>query len=113
MIIHRVEHNRRRIRMHVHICETGIERTRGLLLRRCPDAQTAFLLKRCSAVHTFGMAYPIDVIFCDEAGQILEIQAGVRPWRLVSHARARVVWELRAGASELLGWRKGDRIAPC
>jgi uncharacterized membrane protein (UPF0127 family) len=113
MIIHRVEHNRRRLRMHVHVCESGVERTRGLLLRRCPDQQTAFLLRRCSAVHTLGMMYPIDVIFCDATGRILCIQAKVRPWRFVSHPDARSVWELRAGVTEQLGWKEGDWIAPC
>jgi uncharacterized protein len=97
----------------VHVCESGVERTRGLLLRRCPDRHTAFLLSRCSSVHTFGMAYAIDVVFCDASGRILRIQAGVRPWRLVRHVGAQAVWELRAGATEQLGWREGDRIAPC
>jgi hypothetical protein len=113
MIIHRVEHNRRRLRMHVHVCETGVERMRGLLLRRCPDQRTAFLLRRCSAVHTVGMTYPIDVVFCDATGRILCIQPKVRPWRFVSYPCAQAVWELRAGATELLGWREGDWIAPC
>ena len=55
MIVHRVEHNRRRLRVLVHVCETRRERARGLLLRRRPDAQTAYLLAPCAAVHTFGM----------------------------------------------------------
>ncbi len=113
MIIQRVEHNRRRLRMHVHICETGVERTRGLLLRRCPDQQTAFLLRRCSAVHTMGMTYPIDVIFCDANGCILRIEMHVRPWRFVSHPGALSVWELRSGVANQLGWKEGDWIAPC
>jgi uncharacterized protein len=113
MIVHRVEHNRRRLRMHVHVCESGIERSRGLLLRRCPDQQTAFLLRRCSAVHTLGMAYPIDVVFCDATGRILRIQTRVRPWRFVSHPGAGSVWELRAGVTEQLGWKEGDWITPC
>lgn len=99
--------------MHVHVCETGVERTRGLLLRRCPDRHTAFLLRRCSTVHTFGMTYPIDVVFCDGSGRILRVQTAVKPWRLVSHSGARAVWELRAGVAEQLGWREGDWIAPC
>jgi uncharacterized membrane protein (UPF0127 family) len=113
MIIHRVEHNRRRLRMHVHVCESGMERTRGLLLRRCPDRHTAFLLSRCSTVHTFGMTYPIDVVFCDASGRILRIQTAVKPWRWVRHAGARTIWELCAGVVEQLGWREGDRISPC
>jgi uncharacterized membrane protein (UPF0127 family) len=99
--------------MHVYVCETGMERTRGLLLRRCPDKQTAFLLGHCSAVHTMGMTYPIDVIFCDAAGRIVHIETQVRPWRFVSHPGARAVWELGAGVVRRLGWKEGDWITPC
>jgi len=113
MIIHRVEHNRQRIRMDVCVCESGIERARGLLLRRRPDNHTALLMDRCSAVHTFGMTYPIDVVFCDSSGRILRIQPAVRPWRIVRHSGARYVWELRAGVTEILGWQEGDRLSPC
>jgi uncharacterized membrane protein (UPF0127 family) len=113
MIVHRVEHNRRRLHMHVHVCESRIERGRGLLLRRCPDRRTAFLLRDCSAVHTFGMTYPIDVLFCDEAGRILRIVKGLKPFRMARHGNASAVWEMRAGGAELWGWRVGDAIAPC
>ena len=36
MITHRIEHNRRRLPMHVHVCESRIERGRGLLFRKMP-----------------------------------------------------------------------------
>jgi uncharacterized membrane protein (UPF0127 family) len=75
--------------------------------------RTAYLLKPCSAVHTFGMAYPIDVLFCDAAGTILRIVPGLPPWRVARHAHAAAVWELRAGSAEQWGWRVGDRISPC
>lgn len=113
MIIHRVEHNRQRLRMHVCVCESGVERARGLLLRRRPDRHTAYLLEPCSSIHTIGMTYPIDIVFCDASGRILRIQPGVRPWRIARHAGAHTVWELRAGVTEALGWQEGDRIAPC
>ena len=113
MIVHRVEHNRRRLRDLVHVCETRRERARGLLLRRRPDAQTAYLLAPCAAIHTFGMVYPIDVVFCDGAGQILRLVEGLRPCRFARDAQAREVWELRAGAIRALGLQPGDRLNPC
>ncbi len=113
MIICRVEHNRRRLRMQVHVCESRIERGRGLLFRRRPDHQTAYLLKNCRAVHTIGMGYPIDVLFCDAAGRILRIEYGLRPCRIARERRAAQVWELDAGAVRQWGWRVGDGIAPC
>ncbi len=113
MIVHRVEHNRRRLRVQVHVCQTRGERARGLLLRRRPDAHTAYMLAPCSAVHTFGMTYPIDVLFCDPDGNVLEVVEELKPWRVVRNGLAESVWEMRAGVARVLGIKPGDRIAPC
>lgn len=113
MIIHRVQHNRRRLPMHVHVCESRIERGRGLLMRRCPDQRTAYLLNDCSAVHTIGMGYSIDIVFCDSRGRILRIVRGLRPFRLARHAGAALVWETASGVVERWGWQIGDEIVPC
>ena len=113
MIIHRVEHNRRRLRVQVHVCQTRGERARGLLLRRKPDAHTAYLLTPCSGVHTFGMTYSIDVLFCDPDGNVLEVVEELRPWRLARNVLADSVWEMRGGVARLLGIKTGDRIKPC
>jgi uncharacterized membrane protein (UPF0127 family) len=113
MIIHRVQHNRRRLPMHVHVCESRIERGRGLLMRRCPDQRTAYLLRNCSAVHTMGMAYAIDIVFCNASGRILHIVRGLRPFRLAHHSGAALVWETAAGVVERWGWQVGDEIGPC
>lgn len=114
MIIFRVEHNRLRLhRMQVHVCETRLERGRGLLLRRRPDPETALLLPRCRAVHTIGMHYPIDVLFCDERGRIISIRERLPPCRIARDRRACHVWEMSAGCASRHGWRVGDRIRPC
>jgi uncharacterized protein len=97
----------------VHVCESAVERGRGLLLRRRPGHDTAFLLRDCRAIHTIGMTFPIDVLFCDAGGRILRIETGLRPCRFARDARARQVWELSAGAASHWGWRVGDEIAPC
>jgi uncharacterized membrane protein (UPF0127 family) len=113
MMVCRVEHNQRRVPMQVHVCESRLERGRGLLLRRRPDIHTAFLLRNCGAVHTIGLAYPLDVLFCDGSGRILRIVSGLRPCRIARDGRASQVWELRAGAATHWGWRVGDAIMPC
>lgn len=113
MRIQRVEHNRRRLHMHVHVCESRLERGRGLLLRRCPDRGTAYLLKQCSAVHTVGMTYAIDIVFCNGTGRILRIVTGLRPFRVARHPDAAQVWEVAAGVAAQWGWRVGDEIGPC
>ncbi len=114
MIIFRVEHNRLRLqRMQVHVCENRLERGRGMLLRRTPDFQTAYLLPRCRAIHTIGMHHAIDVLFCDARGRIVSIREGLRPCRVARDGKAHHVWEMRAGCVRLHGWRVGDWIRPC
>jgi uncharacterized membrane protein (UPF0127 family) len=113
MMVQRVEHNRRRTRLQVHICENLLERARGLLFRRRIDQDTAFLLRPCRAIHTFGMSYSIDVLFCTPAGVVLEIVAELAPWQVARATDAHAVWELPAGAVRRLGIRVGDQLQPC
>lgn len=114
MILYRVEHNRHRLRrVQVQVCETRLERGRGLLLRRRLDADTALLLPYCRAVHTIGMHYRIDVMFCDAAGRILRIRENLGPCRFAHEPGARHVWEVDAGTVRRWGWQVGDWIRPC
>ena len=113
MIVRRVEHNRRRLRVLVHVCETFGERTRGLLLRTRPGPDMAYLLVPCARIHTFGMFYPIDVLFCDAEDRIIDFVEALQPWRVAGHSSADRVWEMPAGSIQTLQLRLGDRIKPC
>jgi uncharacterized membrane protein (UPF0127 family) len=113
MIVQRVEHNHRRLRMLVHVCESFVERARGLLLRPRPDTETALLITPCSRIHTFGMVFAIDVVFCDAEARVVDVVEGLRPWRIAGHEAACQVWELPAGSVHRLDLRLGDRITPC
>ena len=96
--------------MWVDVCETGLERTRGLLLRRRLRADEALLIPRCAAVHTVGLWYPLDLAFCHADGTVLAIVRGLPPWRMARHAAASQVWELAPGVSERLDLQPGDRL---
>ncbi len=114
MIIFRVEHNRHRLhRLQVHVCETRLERSRGLLLRRRPAPESAWLLPGRRAIHTVGLTYPVDVLFCDARGRILRIEHALKPCRFARERRASQVWQLRAGGAQHWGWLVGDQVRPC
>ena len=63
-------------------------------------ADCALLIPRCSAVHTFGMRFPIDVVFLDSDGREIDAVRAVRPGRLVSRRGAAAVIERRAAQPE-------------
>ena len=79
------------------------QRLLGLALRARPPDGWALLFPRCRSVHTFGMRFAIDVVFLDTQGQVLAIESGVRPGRVVANRHAAAVVEVRAGAGTMIG----------
>ena len=68
----------------------------GLALLRPERAGAGLLIPRCRSVHTFGMRFPLDVVFLDRAMRPIAVCPGVRPCRVVCEPRARAVVELPA-----------------
>ncbi|MBB1061996.1 DUF192 domain-containing protein [Lysobacter spongiae] len=88
-------------------------RLRGLLFRRplARDGSEGMLISPCGSVHTFGMTYPIDVVFLDRAGTVLRVCESLRPWRSAMQRGARSVIEFHGGAARLHSIKAGDVIA--
>ena len=57
------------------------------------------MLRPASAVHTYFMRFPIDVVFLDRALVVLGIADELDPWRAASRRGAKAVLELPAGES--------------
>jgi uncharacterized membrane protein (UPF0127 family) len=78
----------------VPVASTRRSRLLGLafLDRKC--AGEGLLIPRCRRVHTFGMRFPLDLIFLDAQGKVAEIRRQVPPRRLVRCPRATSVLEL-------------------
>jgi uncharacterized membrane protein (UPF0127 family) len=81
--------------LHTRVARSFRERLVGLAWARSPRA-AALLLPRCRSVHTFGMRFPLDLYWLDGAGEIVRVDRGVPPWRIVRCARARCVIEVPA-----------------
>lgn len=69
----------------------------GLLRRPRLDANTGLYLPDCCSIHTFGMAYAIDVLFVDRYGYVLKRIDALPPWRVAICVQADGVVELPAG----------------
>ena len=94
------------------IAETPHARRRGLLGTDFLDDGAGILIMPCRQVHTFGMRYPIDVIFIDDSWKVKRITRRMKPRRLSCIVPAsRAVIELPAARADETGTRVGDVLA--
>ncbi len=81
----------------LHLAATPWSRVRGLIGRASLEPDEALLIEPCRRVHTFGMRFAIDAVFCDRAGRVLAVET-LRPWRVSPFVRgAHMCIELPAG----------------
>ena len=78
--------------------QTPWERARGLIGRPPPAAGTVMGFRRCNALHTCFMRYPIDILFVDRDGREVRFLRGVKPWRLLVWGGRRAVAAFEAAA---------------
>jgi uncharacterized membrane protein (UPF0127 family) len=72
----------------------GPRRLIGLIGRRSQPAGVALEIPRCRSVHTFGMRFPLDLVWLDGSRRVVRVDRGVPPWRVRSCRQARSVLEL-------------------
>lgn len=100
-----------RIAWRVVVADRWWSRLRGLLGRAGLDEGEALVLTPCSAIHTFAMRFPIDVLFLDQQGMIRCARRAVPPWRLGPICRGSVVAvELPVGTIDRYGLEPGRKL---
>jgi uncharacterized protein len=93
------------------LARTSRERRHGLIGRERLGSGEALVIPKCRQVHTFGMLFPIDVLFVDRDGFVVRICRELAPRRLSLFVpRARNAIELPAGMVEMTGTEPRDRI---
>lgn len=92
------------------LADTFWARTRGLLWRDQLAANRALLIRPCNCVHTFGMHYPLDIVFLDRHHGVLAVHRHVDHRHILFHYRAAQVMELLAGGAARYGIVPGHRL---
>ena len=87
-----------------------IERMRGLLGTRQLEPGHGLLISPCSSIHTFAMAYPIDVLFLDSKLNIVKVIASLKPWRMAASTTASLVLELAEYSIESMQLKPGQQM---
>jgi uncharacterized protein len=83
----------------VPVASTLASRALGLALLARERAGEGLLIPRCASVHTFGMRFPLAVLFIDADVRVIRGVSPVGPRRFVSERGARAVLELPVKAA--------------
>ena len=82
----------------VTIARHPLDQFRGWIGRADIAGDAALAIPHCPCVHTIGMRFPLDVVYCLRGGQVLRVVAGLPPLRCGPGAwGAFWTWEMRAG----------------
>ena len=86
-----------------------VDRLLGMAMRIPPAERAVMCFPACRSVHTWGMHYPLDVVFIDRAGNVVRLCRNVGPGRVLYCVDADAVLE-RAAISAASSYR---RQGPC
>ena len=93
--------------------DRSLSRLVGLLGRRRLDAGEGIWIRPSSGIHTFAMAFAIDVIGLDRELRVVRLWPNLRPWRIpMPSLRITSVVELAAGEISMRGINLGDLLRP-
>lgn len=90
--------------------DTSRKRRVGLLKHETLPPGQGLWIAPCEAVHTFGMRFPIDVLFLDRKHKVLKIRENMPRGRISACLWAHSVLELPAGAAAGTATRPGDEL---
>jgi uncharacterized membrane protein (UPF0127 family) len=94
----------------VEVADNGATRRKGLLGRSELAAGEGLWIVPCESVHTFGMKFPIDLVYLDRKKKVKKVRSDVLPWRLSACLSAHSVLELASGTINTTHTRPGDTL---
>lgn len=94
----------------IEIANTSSKRRKGLLGRNALAAGEGLWIVPCESVHTFGMRFPIDLIYLDREKRVKKVRHSVPPQRLSACLSAHSVIELASGVARRTGTQPGDKL---
>jgi len=95
----------------LHVPRRARERMRGLLGRQALADGEGMWIPKCRLIHTFGMKFPIDLVYLDGGHSVCKVVEDVRPGRLSACLTAESVIELGSGAAKELGLSRGTKLS--
>ena len=94
----------------IGIADTSSKRKTGLLKHAQLEPGEGLWIAPTEAVHTFGMKFPIDVLFLDKKRKVLKIRSEMPRSRMTACLRAHSVLELPSGTAAAMETAVGDQL---
>lgn len=94
----------------VEVADSHAKRNKGLLGRDGLASGEGLWIVPCEAVHTFGMRFPIDLVYIDRKRRVRKVRSSVRPWRMSACLSAHSVIELPSGTVRATQTVRGDTL---
>jgi uncharacterized membrane protein (UPF0127 family) len=92
------------------VAETSAKRRTGLLKHKSLEPGEGLWIVPCEGVHTFGMNFPIDVVFLNRKRKVLKTRPNMVRRRIAVSLLAHSVLELPAGTLAATGTAAGDQL---
>ena len=103
--------NGKELSNNVIVADSLLKRMKGLLGKSEMSVGEALLIKPCMSIHTFGMRFPIDVVFLNKRSKVIALIKNLQPNRITRlYLKATSVLELPAGVLEAKDTKVGDEI---
>lgn len=94
----------------LEIADSFSKRKKGLVgLREMPTGY-ALLFPHTFFIHTFGMKFPIDVVYLNKKMQVVKLVRALRPRRFSISLKARMTVELPVNTIERCSIEVGDQL---
>lgn len=68
--------------LRLRVAHSFWSRFRGLMLTPPLTIDAGFLILACASVHSMFMRYAIDIVYLDDAGQVLQCVPNLSPWKI-------------------------------
>jgi uncharacterized protein len=92
------------------IANTNAKRLRGLLDKTWLHSREGLWIVPCQSIHTVGMKFPIDVLFVDYSGHVVQISSVPQGADGIKNSQAYSVVELAAGRAAVTQTEIGDQL---
>lgn len=100
-----------RLAEHATLARSMFARGVGLIGKRTFPAGHALVIRPCTGIHTFFMAFPLDVLYLAGDGTVLTILHQIKPWRIGPLVwKSTAVIELAAGTARATQTQEGDSL---